>query len=145
MTIIPLPPPRFSNALWLPGLMAVLTCSSSGDSGSSSDDSAGLTIETRTSGEGLPVSPYTLRVDGKSPETIGINATVTFRVIPGDHTVSLEGIPANCAIPTGESQTVAPGDGDTLSVTFQISCQLGPSARIVGSQGSYAGTGARGR
>src|SRR5256885_9779221 len=84
-----------------------------------------LTVTTSTSGSNIPAS-YTLNASGPSGSTsqpIGANTSVTFSaIIPGDYTVSLSGVAANCTVSGANPRTVTVPSGGTGSTTFSVSC-----------------------
>jgi hypothetical protein len=91
-----------------------------------------VAVTTSTTGSGLPASGYTATVDGSTSQAIGISQTVTFTNLPaGSHTVALSGVPANCTVSGGNSQTVTVSAGGTTQVTFSISCTAPPSQPVV--------------
>ena len=66
-----------------------------------------LDITTVTSGPEPDVDGYTLSIDGTAPEAIAVNATRhTEGMVPGQHTVALAGLAANCTVATGTGVTV---------------------------------------
>src|SRR5438094_291340 len=77
------------------------------------------TVTTTTTGTSLP-SGYTVTVDGTTSQPIGINSRVTFTGLTAtSHTVALNGVPTNCTVREGTSQTVtvpAGGTADRKSV-----------------------------
>ncbi len=81
-----------------------------------------LIVTTSTSGSSLP-SGYTVTVDGSQSQSIGINSSVTFtNLSAGSHTVALSGVPANCTVSEGNTQTVTVPSGGTVTTTFTVSC-----------------------
>src|SRR5205807_2342964 len=65
-----------------------------------------LTVSTSTSGPDQP-SGYTVSVTGGGSQTIGASGSVTFTgLATGSHTVTLSGVPSNCSVSGGTSQTV---------------------------------------
>src|SRR5207248_1123319 len=96
--------------------------------GQSTADATGdgnLTVATSTTGSSMPAS-YTLSVSGPGGSTtqaIGANTSVTFTAItPGDYTVSLSNVPANCTLSGANPRTVTVPSGGTGSTTFSVSC-----------------------
>ncbi len=84
-----------------------------------------LTVTTSTSGSDVPAS-YTLNASGPGGSTsqaIGANTSVTFSgVTPGDYTVSLSDVAANCTMSGANPRTVTVPSGGTGSTTFSVSC-----------------------
>ena len=112
--------------------------------GSSSTGS--LVVSTSTSGTSLPASGYTATVDGARSQPIGINSSVTFTGLTATgHTVTLSGVPTNCTVSGGISQTVTVPAGGTATAAFSVSCtatsgvevsgtgQIGPGSPTAGS------------
>jgi len=89
-----------------------------------------LTVTTSTSGSGIPAS-YTLNASGPGGSTsqaIGANTSVTFSgVTPGDYTVSLSDVAANCTMSGANRRTVTVPSGGTGSTTFSVSCTAPPT------------------
>src|SRR5207253_8693172 len=81
-----------------------------------------VTVSTTTSGPDQP-SGYTVRVRGGSSQTIGASESGTFTgLATGSHTVTLAGVPSNCSVSGGPSQTVTVTAGGTATAGFTISC-----------------------
>ena len=114
---------------------------------STGSSSAGsLVVSTNTSGTSLPASGYTATVDGATSQPIGINSSVTFTGLTAtSHTVTLSGVPTNCTVRGGTSQTVTVPAGGTATAAFSVSCtatsgvevsgtgQIGPGSPTAGS------------
>jgi hypothetical protein len=63
-------------------------------------------------------------LDSGPSGTIGPNDSVTATgVAAGDHTLTLSGVPANCAVTSPNPLTVTVPGGATTQATFAISCQ----------------------
>jgi subtilisin family serine protease len=101
-----------------------------------------LKATTSTSGSNLPTSGYTVTVDGTTSQAIGINDSVTFSGLSGNssHSVVLSGVPGNCTVGGGSSQTVTVPSGGTATVPFAVGCttpntpptvDAGPNASVV--------------
>src|SRR5438094_2984099 len=90
--------------------------------GSSSTGS--LVVSTSTSGTSLPASGYAATVDGATSQPIGINSSVTFTGLTAtSHSVALSGVPTNCTVRGGTSQTVTVPTGGTATAAFSVSCR----------------------
>src|SRR5947207_15999536 len=93
-----------------------------------------LTVTTSTSGSDVPAS-YTLNASGPGGSTnqaIGANTSVTFSgVTPGDYTVSLADVAANCTMSGANPRTVAVPPGGTGSTTFAVRCTAPPTTGIL--------------
>src|SRR5207244_7387772 len=82
-----------------------------------------LKVTTSTSGSSLP-SGYTVTVDGTTSQPIGINSSVTFTNLAAtSHTVALSGVPTNCWVSGGTSQTVTVPAGGTATEAFSVTCR----------------------
>ncbi|HXF95932.1 MAG TPA: PKD domain-containing protein [Gemmatimonadales bacterium] len=85
-----------------------------------------LTIVTATTGQDLPTG-YAFSASGPggsvTEQSIGANDTRAFpNIAPGDYSVSLAGVPANCALSGVNPRTVTVPPGGTGSTTFSITC-----------------------
>jgi hypothetical protein len=81
-----------------------------------------LTVTTSTTGTNLPTG-YTFAVDGGSGQAIGINTSVSVAGLgAGSHTVSLSGVPSNCTVGGGSSQTVTVPAGGSATAAFSVNC-----------------------
>jgi hypothetical protein len=66
-------------------------------------------------------------VDAGSSQAIGINAKVTFaNLAPGSHSVALTGVPANCTVSGGSTQTVTVTSGQTATAAYSVTCVTPP-------------------
>jgi hypothetical protein len=87
------------------------------------EGNAGLDITTHTKGAELDPDGYRIIVDGLDRGAIGASATVRVGgLIPGPHTVALEGVGANCSV--GGSYPAQPelAAGETGVIGFDIAC-----------------------
>src|SRR5205807_6457120 len=81
-----------------------------------------LTVTTTTTGSSLPAG-YTVTLDNGQPGTIGSNDSVTVTgIAPGDHAVSIGGVPANCTVAGPNPQTVTVAAGGSARAAFTIGC-----------------------
>jgi len=86
-----------------------------------------ISVTAATSGLDLPAGTYSVRMDDGEPQALGPNATLTWgQMAPGEHTVTLSGIPANCGV-TGDNPRVVTVTGggptrETAQTTFQVTC-----------------------
>jgi hypothetical protein len=86
-----------------------------------------IRVTTNTSGDNQD-DGYEVALDGGSSRSIGANDGVTFdNVAPGQHTVRLSGVAANCGA-DGEKNTDVTA-GNTAEVNFTFTC-TGPSGSI---------------
>jgi len=85
-----------------------------------------LTVTTATTGTSLP-SSYTVTVDGTTSRPVGINSRVTFTNLGAtSHTVAPSGVPTNCWVSGGTSQTVTVPASGTATAAFSVSCTTPP-------------------
>ncbi len=91
-----------------------------------------LTVSTSTTGSGLDPDGYTVTLDGGSARAIGINASISYtNLTPGNHTVAISGVAANCTVSGGTSRTVNVPSGGTATTTFSVSCTAPNSPPVV--------------
>jgi len=89
-------------------------------------------VTTSTAGAQLDPDGYTLTVEGETPVAIGINQTLTVNdVAIGDRTVTLSGVASNCTVAGENPRTVTVTDGGTVSTTFDVTCPVALSNKIV--------------
>ena len=82
-----------------------------------------LEITTSTSGTELDADGYTLTIDSQGATPIGASATMQHGDLePGNHTVHLTGVAANCAVAGENPRTVAIVAGQLATVTFSVTC-----------------------
>jgi hypothetical protein len=89
-------------------------------------------LEIRASTSSLSALPsgYEIVVDGRTRSTLPANGSITVgNLAEGDHTVRLDGLPADCGIGGTNPTSVTIFAGGTARVTFQVSC--GPGLLLV--------------
>ncbi|HEX4600692.1 MAG TPA: PKD domain-containing protein [Gemmatimonadales bacterium] len=92
------------------------------NAGNAPPPTGNLTVTTTTSGSSQP-SGYTVAVDGGASQPIGTAGSVTFTNLSAtSHTVTLSGVPGNCTVSGGTSQTVTVPAGGTATAGFTVSC-----------------------
>jgi len=90
-----------------------------------------LEIATVTAGGLVDTDGYTLRVDGGSPQPIGVTDTLTLSdVAPGDHTLLLGGVADRCVVAGSNPRTLPLSAAQTVAATFQVGCR-GPGSVAV--------------
>jgi len=83
-----------------------------------------LQISTTTTGSDIDPDGYTLTLDNRPDQDIDIRETLAISDLdPGDHTVALTGVIQNCAVGGAGRRTVSVIAGDTVDVTFRITCE----------------------
>jgi hypothetical protein len=86
-------------------------------------DTGTLQIATATSGPEPDADGYTLQIDAQPPEEIGLSATVERTgLAPGNYTLELGELAANCSVTGGNPRTVTVSRGETTTVTFAVVC-----------------------
>ena len=82
-----------------------------------------LTVTVSTTGVEQDADGYTVQLDGQAAQPIGPTASLhNLEVPPGNHTVQLGGVAANCNIVSANPRTVAISAGETSTVIFQVAC-----------------------
>jgi len=79
-------------------------------------------ITIGTSGTGVDQGDFTVQVDGAPAQVIGPNATVWAQKIEGEHTVQLHAAGQNCVVQGENPRAVTVPAGDTVKVSFMVSC-----------------------
>jgi PKD repeat protein len=90
----------------------------------SSQMTGALTITTATTGTDFPPH-YTLNASGpqSGSQAIAANTTVTFSgITPGDYTLELSDVPANCTVSGTNRRTVTVPAGGTGGTRFDVRC-----------------------
>jgi hypothetical protein len=95
-------------------------------------DVGGIRVSTTTAGEELDPDGYDVVVDGGAPLAITVDGTVTVGgLAPGDHSVALEGVAANCSVAGGDSRSVTVSAGQTTDVSFSVTCSATSGSLVV--------------
>lgn len=82
-----------------------------------------LAITTATSGPEPDADGYAITIDGGAEAAIGTNATLHRDSLdPGDHSVRLTGLAANCAVEGENPRSVLVSAGATADASFAITC-----------------------
>lgn len=98
----------------------VLSCNGDDLSGPTT---GALEITTETTGAEPDPDGYTVQVDAGQPQQIGSTATLRpGELTPGDHTILLGSIAANCAVAGANPRVFSIAAGDTTTVLFQVTC-----------------------
>lgn len=88
-------------------------------------DFGSLVVSTVTGGANIDPDGYQLRVESAVQvdvtEDIGANDTVEIVILPGDWTVTLNGIAANCSVDANLQVVLVRANG-TGAVTFNVTC-----------------------
>lgn len=106
-------------------------------------DSGALTVITTTLGAPVDPDGYTVSLDGGAPSAVGTSASLDFQALaPGDHTVQLGGLAANCPVQGDNPRTVTIAAGGTASTEFIVTCVPTTGSLTVTVTGLPAGTSA---
>ncbi|HUP53366.1 MAG TPA: hypothetical protein VM198_12870 [Longimicrobiales bacterium] len=81
-----------------------------------------LEIVTATTGSDIDSDGFTYSIDGGSAPVIGANATATVQLAPGDYSIQLGGVAANCTVSGVNPRTVTVTASTTTTTTFDVSC-----------------------
>ncbi len=82
-----------------------------------------LTVTTTTTGSNLDPDGYTVTVDDATSQPIATNGSVTFiGLSPGEHSVALSGVAANCTVTSANPVMVTVFSGETATADFTIDC-----------------------
>jgi hypothetical protein len=82
-----------------------------------------LDVTITTVGPEPDVDGYTLSIDGAAPVAIAINASRHAEgMVPGPHTVALDGLAGNCTVATRAGVTVEVLAGAAAAVRFDVTC-----------------------
>jgi probable HAF family extracellular repeat protein len=134
------------SPLSLYSILLVLTTTAvacSGDSITVPPTNSTLRITTTTTGGSLDPDGYTVAVDGGTPQTIAVNATVTMETLAaGEHTIQLSGLAVNCTVGEANPRTVTVLGAATSDVTFAVQCTAiiaGYHVVDLGTMGGAAG------
>jgi Tol biopolymer transport system component len=82
-----------------------------------------LEVTTSTGGTELDPDGYSVQIDGGAAQALAVEATLTIaELAPGDHTVLLTGLAANCTISGANPLTVVVTAGETAPAAFAVTC-----------------------
>jgi hypothetical protein len=101
------------------GAMSLLGSACGEDLTSPSSD---LAISVSTVGSSPDQDGYTLSIDGAPSIAIASNGALTKRVEPGNHSIVLGGLAANCGIEGGAQRDIQVPPGQTTNVRFDVVC-----------------------
>lgn len=84
----------------------------------------GIRVTTATTGEDLDADGYEVLVDGVLEGTIGVNGALDVPdASTGEHTVTLQGLAANCSITNGDAtRSVTVVEGDAAFADYTVEC-----------------------
>jgi hypothetical protein len=107
------------------GIMALGSC---GDDAVTGPTEGSILIAANTTGSDFDPNGYTVSVNNGQANVIGVLDTVYVTDLePGDYQVSLAGLANNCTTEPGTNpQVAAVVAGDTVSVNFEVACEVPP-------------------
>lgn len=83
-----------------------------------------MLVSTSTTGADLDPDGYSVAIDDMPEQSVGIRDTLAVpNLDPGDHDVTLTGVIENCTLGGAGRRTINVIPGDTVTVTFRISCE----------------------
>lgn len=117
----------YRDARWAGRLVFFLVAGAAGCGGGDNvaGPATGGTLEITTSTTGVEMDPdgYAVKLDAGDALAIGPTATLqSTDLTPGDHTVQLTGLAANCVLAGENPRTVSVTAGGTMTVSFEITC-----------------------
>jgi Tol biopolymer transport system component len=114
---------------------AVLTNLSCGERDITEPGAASLEVTSSTSGLEADANGYTVQLDGDITRALGPGATLrTTDIAPGNHTVQLGGVAANCRVAGENPRAVTVPAGGTTTVAFEVTCRpTGSSLQVLSS------------
>ena len=82
-----------------------------------------LALTTTTTGLDLDPDGYMLAIDGQTPQPVGLNTTLSIaELAAGPHSVNLTNVARNCTVEGENPRQVTAIEGDTVRVSFAVSC-----------------------
>jgi hypothetical protein len=110
------------NLLVAAAVLAALSCG--GGDVTPPPSTGTLEVTTSTSGAEQDPDGYSLRMDAGAVQAIGAAATLTTSdVTPGNHTVQLGEVAANCSVAGDNPRTVNVTAGQKTTVAFAVTCR----------------------
>jgi uncharacterized protein (DUF2141 family) len=81
-------------------------------------------VTVSTTGEDIDSDGYTVDLDGTSSRSVAANGMTVFTgIAPGNHTLTLQNIEANCDVTSSNPTSASVTPGDTAAVSFDVLCQ----------------------
>ena len=108
------------------GLASVLALGCGDSTGPAAPTTGAIAISVSTASTSIDVDPdgYTLSIDGRPGQAVGVNATLTIGALPvGSHLLRLDGLAPNCSVrgPNPLSVDVI-ADNPVSVASFSVSC-----------------------
>lgn len=86
-------------------------------------------VTAATTGASPDADGYALTVNGTNKGTLGATGALPIDgLTPGDHTIGLGGVAANCQVQGDNPRTISVTAGATLDVAFAVTCSTPPSS-----------------
>jgi Tol biopolymer transport system component len=102
---------------------AVLVGFSCGEGDITEPTASTLEVTTSTTGLEPDANGYTVQIDAEITQALGPSATMrTVDIAPGNHTVQLGSVAANCRVAGENPRLVNVSAGGTTTVTFEVTC-----------------------
>ena len=107
------------------------------------EDQSMIQVITSTSGDGTLPSSYQVIIDEDAPLTMEANDTQGWPVLPGSHSVRLEGLSEfeDCELSGANPTTTSVAEGQTTTVLFVVFCRTPDGGGGGGGSGGGGGTG----
>lgn len=103
------------------GTAALIACS--GDEIAAPTEGT-ILVTTSTTGSDLDPDGYAVAVDDRPEQGVEIRDTLAIsNLSPGEHNVTLTGVTQNCTLGGAGRRNVDVVPGDTVKVTFRITCE----------------------
>jgi Tol biopolymer transport system component len=113
---------------------AVLVGPSCGGQDITQPSSASLEVTSSTIGSEPDANGYTVQIDAETTQALAPSGTLrTTDIAPGNHTVQLDGVAANCTVLGENPRSVNIAAGETTTVTFEVTCGATTSSLQVSS------------
>ena len=94
--------------------------------------SGSLAVTSNTWGIGIDADGYSVVIDGGTPQAIGVNETVGIGLAPGDYSVELTGLAANCTVQDGTNPRTETVTAEAATATtFDVFCWENLNKRLV--------------
>ena len=97
------------------------------DSTTTLDTTGSLQLSAATSGPSPDPDGYIITLDGADRGVVGTDSVITITgLAPGNHTVTIGGVAANCAVQGDSVRTSVVPAGSSASVAFSVTCAESP-------------------
>jgi Tol biopolymer transport system component len=98
-----------------------------------------IVVTAQTSGDALDVDGYLVSLNDGTPQSMGVNGSITISSVPqGEHVVTISGVADNCGVGGGAARSVYVAGGSTITETFEIACESDSRIAFISSRdGDY--------